>query len=143
MKTAIITGASSGIGKEFVKKVHQTGEFERIWVIARNREKLLDLEYSLDEKIVPVCLDLTLEEDLESFKALLSKEKPDIKLLVNNAGFGKFGAYHQIPVEESANMIDLNCKAGHELDHLDGIVYTEVMDRFLTEEELMGDADEE
>ena len=111
MKTAIITGASSGIGKEFVKKVHQTGEFERIWVIARNREKLLDLEYSLDEKIVPVCLDLTLEEDLESFKALLSKEKPDIKLLVNNAGFGKFGAYHQIPVEESANMIDLNCKA--------------------------------
>ena len=81
MKTAIITGASSGIGKEFVKKVHQTGEFERIWVIARNREKLLDLEYSLDEKIVPVCLDLTVEEDLESFKALLSKEKPDISHL--------------------------------------------------------------
>jgi len=111
VKTAIITGASSGIGKEFVKKICEKEEFERIWVIARNREKLLDLEYTFGEKIVPFSLDLTKSEDLDEFKALLEKEKPDVKLLINNAGFGKFGSHSQIPVNESADMIDLNCKA--------------------------------
>lgn len=111
MKIAIITGASSGIGKEFVKKICENGEFERIWVIARNREKLLELEYTFGEKIVPFSLDLTKLEDLDEFKALLEKEKPDVKLLVNNAGFGKFGSHSQIPINESADMIDLNCKA--------------------------------
>ena len=111
MKTAIITGASSGIGKEFVKQISQTGEFDRIWVIARSKDKLLELEYNFGESIVPIALDLTNENDFEKFAEILEKEKPDIKLLVNNAGFGKFGSHSQIPISESANMIDLNCKA--------------------------------
>lgn len=111
MKTAIITGASSGIGKEFVKQISQTGEFERIWVIARSKDKLLDLELNFGESIVPIALDLTDKNDFENFQEILEKEKPDIKLLINNAGFGKFGSHSQIPVNESADMIDLNCKA--------------------------------
>ena len=111
MKTAIITGASSGIGKEFVKQISQTGEFDRIWVIARSKDKLLELEYNFGESIVPIALDLTNENDFEKFAEILKKEKPNIKLLVNNAGFGKFGSHSQIPISESANMIDLNCKA--------------------------------
>ncbi len=111
MKTAIITGASSGIGKEFVKQISQTGEFERIWVIARSKDKLLDLELNFGESIVPIALDLTDKNDFENFQKILEKEKPDIKLLINNAGFGKFGSHSQIPVNESADMIDLNCKA--------------------------------
>lgn len=111
MKTAIITGASSGIGKEFVKQISQTDEFERIWVIARSKDKLLDLEYNFGESIVPIALDLTDKNDFENFQEFLEKEKPDIKLLINCAGFGKFGSHSQIPVNESADMIDLNCKA--------------------------------
>ena len=111
MKIAVITGASSGIGKEFVKQISANDEFERIWVVARNREKLLDLELTYGEKIVPISLDLTKSEDLEEFKALLEKEKSNVRLLVNNAGFGKFGSYENIPLNESLNMIDLNCKA--------------------------------
>lgn len=111
MKTAIITGASSGIGKEFVKQISQTGEFDRIWIIARSKDKLLELEYNFGKNIVPIALDLTNENDFEKFAEILKKENPDIKLLVNNAGFGKFGSHSQIPISESANMIDLNCKA--------------------------------
>lgn len=111
MKIAIVTGASSGIGKEFVKQLSKSNKFDRIWVIARSKDKLLDLEYTFGAHIVPISLDLTDKTDIEKFADILEKEKPDIKLLINNAGFGKFGSYSQIPVNESADMIDLNCKA--------------------------------
>ena len=51
---------------------------------------------------------------MESFTAvekLLAQEKPDVKLLVNAAGFGKFGAYHKVSLVDDARMVDLNCKA--------------------------------
>ena len=118
MKTVIITGASSGIGKEFVRQLQNNPEYERIWIIARTKEKLLELEYKYGEKIVPIALDITDKQDVEKYKQLLNEEKPDVRLLVNNAGFGKFGSHEQIPVQESTKMIDLNCKAVVEFSEL-------------------------
>lgn len=111
MKIAVISGASSGIGREFVKKLYANDEFDQIWIIARRRERLLDLELKYGEKIVPLALDLTSPYDLDSFKAELDRVKPEIKLLINSAGFCRFGKYNEIALDDSLKMIDLNCKS--------------------------------
>lgn len=111
MKIAVVTGASSGIGTEFVKKLQKCTEFEQIWIIARRKERLLDLELKYGEKIVPIALDLTIADDLNKFECILKEKNPDIRLLINCAGFGRFGKYDQIAINDSMKMIDLNCKA--------------------------------
>ena len=111
MKIAVISGASSGIGMEFVKKLHSNEEFEQIWIIARRKERLLDLELKYGEKIVPLALDLTNPDDLDSFKAELERVNPEIKLLINCAGYGIFGKYNEIALDDTLKMIDLNCKS--------------------------------
>lgn len=111
MKIAIVTGASSGIGREFVKKLADKDEFDRIWIIARRKERLLEAELKYGKKIVPFALDLTNEDDLESIKAELELSKAEVELLINCAGFGRFGKYDETVLEDSLRMIDLNCKA--------------------------------
>lgn len=111
MKIAIVTGASSGIGKEFVKRLADNDEFEQIWIIARRKERLLETELKYGKKIVPYALDLTQKEGLESIKAELEYQNPEVRLLINCAGFGRFGKYDEIKLEDSLKMIDLNCKA--------------------------------
>jgi short-subunit dehydrogenase len=66
-------------------------------------------QVSVPLKIIP--LDLTKEESFATYDAILSAENPNIKLLVNAAGFGKFGSFKKIPLEDELKMIDLNCKA--------------------------------
>ncbi|MDD4815849.1 MAG: SDR family NAD(P)-dependent oxidoreductase [Clostridia bacterium] len=109
-KIAIITGASSGIGKEFCKQVDSYG-FEEIWAIARNQEKLDLLKKELKTKVKTISLDLMEKESFEKFEELLKKEKPDVKMLVNCSGFGKFGRYDEIPVKDSEEMVLTNCIA--------------------------------
>lgn len=111
MKIAIVTGASSGMGKEFVLQLSQYVAVDQIWVIARREDALAALQSLTDTPIRPVALDLCKQESFDTFAQLLEEEKPDVKLLVNAAGFGKFGAYHKVPVADELRMIDLNCKA--------------------------------
>lgn len=111
MGIAVITGASSGMGREFVLQLANEKKFDEIWVIARRLDKLEELKNEVSLTIVPVALDLTLPSSFEQYKKLLLEKKPDISLLVNCSGFGKFGSYEAIPLSESMNMIDLNCKA--------------------------------
>lgn len=111
MRIAVITGASSGMGREFVLQLKKWENFDQIWVIARREERLLELKRLLGPQVRPVVLNLLDPESFEVYAAMLRAEKPQIGLLVNCAGFGKFGTYAQIPVEDSARMIDLNCKA--------------------------------
>ena len=111
MKIAIVTGASSGMGREFVLQLKDYVQVDEVWAIARRTEALLKLEQECGLKVRPISLDLC---DMESFTAvekLLAEEKPDVKLLVNAAGFGKFGAYHKVSLADDARMVDLNCKA--------------------------------
>ena len=111
MNIAIVTGASSGIGREFVKRIAENDGYEQIWIIARRRERLLELELKYGQKIVPIPLDLTQTDELNKFADILKEKKPNVKLLINCAGFGKFGKYDAIPTEDTLKMIDLNCKA--------------------------------
>ena len=111
MNIAIVTGASSGIGREFVKRIAENDGYEQIWIIARRRERLLELELKYGQKIVPIPLDLTQTDELNKFADILKEKNPNVKLLINCAGFGKFGKYDAIPREDTLKMIDLNCKA--------------------------------
>ena len=111
MKIAIVTGASSGMGREFVLQLNQYVTVDEIWVIARRRDALEQLEGLTSVAIRVVPLDLCKSESFESYAQLLAQEKPEVALLVNAAGFGKFGASEEIPLDDELRMIDLNCKA--------------------------------
>ena len=111
MKIAIVTGASSGMGREFVLQLSNYVQVDEIWAIARREQALESLKAECSVPVRPISLDLCKEESFAALAFLLEQAKPDVKLLVNAAGFGKFGSYHQIPLEEDCRMIDLNCKA--------------------------------
>ena len=112
MKTiAVITGASRGIGKEFADRIEEYGKVDEIWAIARNLDKLETLKESVPFPVRAIALDLSKEESFAEYSALLEKEKPFIKLLINCSGFGKFGAVTNVSTSENLNMISLNCAA--------------------------------
>ena len=115
MKIAVITGASSGMGREFVRHV---GYFylslDVIWVIARRKERLESLR---KECRVPLRIfdgDLLKKQVYRQYHNELKEKKPDICMLVNAAGFGKSGTFSEIASEDKKlqpDMIDLNCRA--------------------------------
>lgn len=107
----VITGASSGMGREFAKQIDKKEKVDEIWVIAREKEKLEELGGILETPIRILTLDLTKIEDIQKYKEEVEREKPNIKILVNCAGYGKFEHDENIPTETKLNMIDLNVKA--------------------------------
>lgn len=116
MKIAIITGASSGMGREFVKQIGQFyPELDEIWVIARRRERLEELKKEVSMKIKIFEGDLLTPEIYdrltESLRQENSEEKVDIHMLVNAAGFGKVGKVSEIDCNFQLEMIHLNCIA--------------------------------
>lgn len=111
MNIAIITGASSGMGKEFVVQADKRYELDEIWVIARREDRLLALQNETTAKIVPLALDLTLPESFKTVSDKLNAEKPNVKLLVNASGFGKMAEFVDSDPSSNASMCDLNLKA--------------------------------
>lgn len=120
---AVITGASSGLGKEFAKQVSNFSFFDEIWIIARRTDKLLALaeEISLNKKTVkikPITLDVAGKAGVEGLNQLFLEEKEhlskngedfQIKLLINNAGFGTYGPFVETSITRQMDMVDLNC----------------------------------
>ena len=111
MKIAIVTGASSGMGREFVRQLAQYVTVDEVWAIARRADALAQLNAECPYPVRPISLDLCENESFDRFAALLEAEKPDVKLLVNAAGFGKFGRFDKVSVTEESRMIELNCTA--------------------------------
>ena len=111
MNIAIVTGASSGMGKEFVLQLSDYVKVEEIWVIARRKEALEALRAEVTAPLRIIPLDLSKAESFREYEALLVRETPDVKLLVNASGFGKFGAAEKIPLEDDLRMVELNCGA--------------------------------
>lgn len=112
MKIAIVTGASSGMGREMVMQLaDRFAGIREIWVIARREERLKAFEGNVPVRVRPFALDLTNREDLAVLCRALDQEQPDVKILVNAAGYGKTGAVGSIPAEQSAGMVRLNDEA--------------------------------
>ena len=112
MKIAVITGASSGMGKEFVLQLAKTESLDEIWVIARRTERLEVLRDEVKEvKIRPLALDLSLEKSIDAYRVVLEAEQPEVAILVNASGFGRFGAFADTGLDVLMKMIDLNDKA--------------------------------
>ena len=122
-KIAIITGASSGMGKDFsiqISKDYQHLCIDEIWLVARRIEKLNELSEEI-KKISgapeprAVQLDISREDGAKQFNSLLSEEEKsgrfEITVLVNNAGFGTYGPFEETPVEKEMRMIETNCTA--------------------------------
>ncbi|MBE6585799.1 MAG: SDR family NAD(P)-dependent oxidoreductase [Ruminococcaceae bacterium] len=108
---AVVTGASSGIGRVFVTELDKQQKFDEIWVIARRLDKLESLAGLTRAEIRPISLDLSKKKDLNTYKKMLADEAPHVTALVNAAGFGKFKAFTELPLEDQLAMIDLNDKA--------------------------------
>ena len=111
MKIAIITGASSGLGSEFVRQISRKEKLGEIWVIARRKGRLTALQKESQTHLRIITGDLTKPETLREIEAMLWKEKPDVRILVNAAGYGKIGSWRDIKRSDVDGMIDLNCKA--------------------------------
>lgn len=113
MKTiAIVTGASSGIGKEFFLSLQtHAPHVDEIWVIARSADKLNALQAHTSTPVRVFALDLSSSESIQALEKALNDEKPSIEYLINASGFGRFNAVEDDDTAVLENMIDLNCKA--------------------------------
>ena len=109
MKIAVVTGASSGMGKQFALKLDSLG-FDQIWGVALEEDLLNQVANSLSTPMRCFAVDLT-DGGVQAVVDALQQEKPEVAWLVNASGFGKFGRYDQIPTEQVTNMIRLNCEA--------------------------------
>ena len=112
MKIAVVTGASSGLGREFARQISaRYSKFDEIWLIARRTERLEEVadEIKLTSRVI--SLDLSSKDELMALKELLEENAPDIKLLVNCAGYGKSGSFDELGYDEQLGMIDINCRA--------------------------------
>lgn len=117
--TALVTGASSGIGASFVRRLAYHG-FTKIVVVARRSDRLIQLKAEIENQfahcqVTVISLDLTQASAGSALCAELEQRAIEVDLVVNNAGFGTLGALEKLPLERALAMVDLNCRAVVEL----------------------------
>jgi short-subunit dehydrogenase len=117
---AIITGASSGMGREFALQIaRRYSGIQEFWLIARRTERLQEVERKLSGKTVKLLsLDLGQQEDIEQFEQVLLEEKPQVKMLINAAGYGIIGHTDKMEYRDCTGMIDVNCRALTAITHI-------------------------
>lgn len=111
MGIALVTGASSGLGREFVRQLGVDPAVQEIWAVARRQDRLEQLKQISVRPVRPIPLDLTQKGSIQALKALLEEERPNLSVLVCAAGAGKMGDTMSLSPEENDAMIDLNCRA--------------------------------
>tara|TARA_R110001583_G_scaffold25945_2_gene93727 strand:+ start:1644 stop:2432 length:789 start_codon:yes stop_codon:yes gene_type:complete len=119
-KTALITGASTGIGKELAIIHAKTGG--NLVIIARNESKLNNLKQELEQKykvkVVVITKDLSDINASKEIYAEVKKKNIEIEYLINNAGFGALGKFHELELDRQISMINLNIISLTALTHL-------------------------
>ena len=111
MQIAVVTGATSGMGREMVLQLSDHFPFDEIWVIGRRMERLKELQKQTRITLRPFCLDLSWKEDLQTLGQALKEAGGEVKFLVNAAGYGKIGPVGTASFEEEMGMVRLNCEA--------------------------------
>ncbi len=106
---ALITGASSGIGLDMARYL-ATKKWELI-LVARNKEKLEEIQEKLPTKVTIIVADLSQEQKVKELYALAKKE--NIDMLINNAGLGDFGPLSETDLNKDLELINTNIKAVH------------------------------
>ncbi len=107
-KLAVVTGASSGLGEVFARKL--SGRGFRLLLVARREDRLRALAASLGDQHEVMALDLAQEEEVEQLAGRLDAS-PDLQLLVNNAGFGTKGLFWETAYEPQVQMHKLHVLA--------------------------------
>lgn len=117
---ALITGASTGIGKEFAY-IHAEKGGDLI-IVARSKNKLealkAELELKFSVKVVVITKDLGIAESPKQIYEEVKQAGIEINYLINNAGFGSLGRFHELSLENQLSMINLNISALTALSHL-------------------------
>lgn len=111
---ALITGASSGIGRD-IARILSRRDFDLI-LVARRRERLEELQNQLPTRVQIICADLSEEKSCFDLYEQVREEKIDI--LVNNAGFGVFGTFAETDLQRELQLLDVNIRAVHILTKL-------------------------
>ncbi|MCQ2592824.1 MAG: SDR family NAD(P)-dependent oxidoreductase [Treponema sp.] len=116
MNIAIITGASSGMGKDFARQLAEKSIYDEIWIIARRKQLLDELAEEINSKVkknlvVPLAMDLCDKKSVLELQKLLEGKNLTIGMLVNNAGFGIYGPFENTSVNREMDMVELNCTA--------------------------------
>ncbi len=126
-RIAVVTGASSGLGAEFIRQLEDVckGEHalfeqcpEELWVIARREDRLNALAKLTTIPLRVLPMDLTQKDSIDAVAELLEQEEPDVLMLINAAGFGRIGRTMDQTREELDGMIDLNCRAAVDMTQL-------------------------
>ena len=110
LKIAIVTGASSGMGREFALQIPQLYKnLDELWVVARRTDRLKSLK---EQVKIPVRIfdgDMQRDYIFEKLQRELDRRQADVRMLVNAAGYGKIGNVSDIDLKEQCGMVDLNC----------------------------------
>lgn len=119
MNIAIITGASSGMGWEFARRLDGLlKKTDEIWLLARRKDQLDALAAQMKTKTRAIAIDLTSQKELAQFAEVLSIRNAGITVLINCAGVGKYGVFSNLDARECSDMLHLNILALTEMTRL-------------------------
>lgn len=124
MNIAIITGASSGLGREFAIQLNQMitkkqlKGIHELWLVARRKDRMDELAARLQIKCKTIVMDVTDDNKMEQFTEILAIANPKVKLLVNCAGFGLLGKFCRLDINDQLAMVEVNCKALTKMTYL-------------------------
>ena len=109
---AVITGASSGLGKQFYETiVHRYPDLDEIWLIARRKERLEALAEqfpNIHARVHAVALDLAEPSSYDELSSMLARRQPNVRVLINNAGFERKGLFRDMDPKDIEAMIKLD-----------------------------------
>lgn len=110
---ALVTGASSGIGRDLCRRLAKSGT--DLVIVARRKDRLEDLAEELTVDVEILVADLSEPLELKKVEQRLQQDDKPVDLLINNAGIGNFGAFEDLNLEAERRVIDLNVVALHQL----------------------------
>ncbi|MCX4305787.1 MAG: SDR family NAD(P)-dependent oxidoreductase [Acetatifactor sp.] len=118
MNVIVITGASSGIGREFALQMDPFfTNIDEFWLVARSEDKLEETAELLRHRSRVIPMDITDSRRLDALEDMLIEHNAVVRMLINCAGFGLMGDFSEQPAENALSMIRLNCEALTEMTH--------------------------